>query len=275
MMPAGRRSAILSRMPPLHIALATSCLKLPLRESLRAAASFSAGAVQFDARDEVRPGELTETGRRQLLHALAELGLSIASLAFPTRRSFYDEEQLDARVAAVKRALDHAWQLRARVVTLRIGKIPADKESKPYRLLFDVVSDLARHGNQVGATLAVTPSHDSPQALSEFLEAVKSGPIGIDFDPAVFVMSGHNPAEALRALHAYVLHFTARDAIRDIDAGGLETALGRGEVDWIELLPLLDEINYTGWVTVNRTQGDDRAGDAARAIQYLKNVLFT
>jgi sugar phosphate isomerase/epimerase len=262
-------------MPPLRIALATTCLKLPLRESLRAAASLAAQAVQFDARDEVRPGELTETGRRQLLHALDELGLSIASLAFPTRRSFYDEEQLDARVSAVKRALDHAWQLRARVLTVRIGKIPEDRESKPYRLLFDVVSDLARHGNQVGATLAVTPSHDSPQALNEFLGAIKTGPIGIDFDPAVFVMAGHNAAEALRALHTYVLHFTARDAIRDIDAGGLETALGRGEVDWIEILPLLDEINYAGWVTVNRTQGDDRAGDAARAIQYLKNVMFT
>jgi sugar phosphate isomerase/epimerase len=79
----------------------------------------------------------------------------------------------------------------------------------------------------------------------------------------------------LRTLHSLILHLTARDAIRDIDAGGLETALGRGEVEWVELLPLLDEINYSGWVTVNRTQGDDRAGDAARAIQYLKNVLLT
>lgn len=262
-------------MPPLRLAIATNCLKLPLRESLRAAANLGAKGVQFDARQEIKPGELTETGRRQLLHGLDELGLSIGSLAFPMRRSFYDEEQLDGRVTAAKRALDHAWQLRARVVTARIGKIPADKESKPYRLLFDVLSDLARYGNQVGATLAITPSHDSPEALRDLIVSIKTGPLGIDFDPAVFVMSGHNPAEAFRLLHSYVVHFTARDAIRDIDAGGLETALGRGEVEWIELLPLLDEVGYSGWVTVNRTQGDDRAGDAARAIQYLKNVLFT
>ncbi|MGE5192602.1 MAG: sugar phosphate isomerase/epimerase family protein [Deltaproteobacteria bacterium] len=248
---------------------------MPLKEALRAAANLEAGGVQFDARDELRPGELTDTGRRQLLHGLGELGLSVASLAFPTRRSFYDEEQLDARVAAAKRGMDLAWQLRARVMTARIGKVPPDKESKPYRLLLDVLGDLARHGNQVGATLAITPSHDSPQALSELIGSIKTGPLGIDFDPAVFVMSGHNPAEALRGLHSLVVHFTARDAIRDADGGGLETALGRGEVDWIELLLLLDEINYPGWVTVTRTQGDDRAGDAARAIQYMKNVLLT
>jgi sugar phosphate isomerase/epimerase len=261
-------------MPPLKIALATRCLNLPLKESLRAAASLGARGVQFDAREELRPGDLTETGRRQLLHGLAELGLAVASLVFPVRRSLYDEEQLDGRVAALKRVLDNAWQLRAPVVTARIGKIPADKESKSYRLLFDVLNDLARHGNQVGSTLAITPTHDSPQVLAELIESVKSGPLGIDFDPAVFVMSGHKPAETFRALHPWVNHVTARDAIRDVDAGGVETALGRGEVDWVEFLPLLDEIEYAGWVTVNRTQGEDRAQDVARGVQYLKNVLL-
>ncbi|MBI3861255.1 MAG: sugar phosphate isomerase/epimerase [Planctomycetia bacterium] len=231
--------------------------------------------MQFDARSEIKPGELTETGRRQLLHSLSERGLTVASLTFPTRHSFYEEEGLDARVAAAKRALDLAWQLSARVVTARVGKIPADQESRNYRILFDVLGDLARHSNQVGATLAITPTHDSPAALGELLGSIKSGPLAIDFDPAVFVMSGHNPADACRRLHAAILHFTARDAIRDIDAGGLEVAIGRGEVEWVEVLPLLDEIGYSGWVTVDRTQGDDRAGDVARGVQYLKNVLLT
>jgi sugar phosphate isomerase/epimerase len=261
-------------MPPLKIAVATRCLNLPLKNSLRVAADFGVQGVQFDAREELRTGELTETGRRQLLHALGELGLSVAALAFPMRRSLYDEEQLDGRVAAIKRVMEYAWQLRSRVVAARIGKIPPERESKSYRLLFDVLTDLARHGNQVGSTLAITPTHDSPAALAELIQSVKSGPLGIDFDPAVFVMSGHKPVEALRTLHPWAIHVTARDAIRDVDAGGVETALGRGEVDWVEFLPLLDEIEYTGWVTVIRSQGEDRANDVARGVQYLKNVLL-
>lgn len=261
-------------MLPLKIAVATRPLNLPLKASLRAAAGLNASGIQFDAREELRPGELTETGRRQLLHALDELGLSIASLAFPTRRSFYDQEQLDARVDALKRVMEHAWQLRSHVVTARIGKVPADKESPAYRLLVDVLSDLAHHGNQIGATLAITPTHDSPEALAELIDSIKTGPLGIDFDPAVFVMAGHNPADALRALHGIVIHCTARDAIRDVDAGGLEVALGRGEVEWVEILPLLDEIEYRGWITVNRTQGSDRAGDISRGVQYLKNLTL-
>ena len=60
-----------------------------------------------------------------------------------------------------------------------------------------------------------------------------------------------------------------------VDAGGLEVALGRGEVEWIEILPLLDEVAYAGWVTVVRTQGDDRGGDVARGVKYLSNVMFS
>src|SRR5262249_32824148 len=100
---------ILSLMSPLKIAVATRCLNVPLKESLRSAARFGATGVQLDAREEIRPGMLTDTGRRQLQHTLGELGLSIASLAFPTRRSFYDEEQLDARVAAAKQVMELAW----------------------------------------------------------------------------------------------------------------------------------------------------------------------
>lgn len=259
-------------MHNLRIALATRCLNLPLRQSLRGAAEFGAAGVQFDVRDELRGVDLTETGRRQLLHALSEIGLAVASVTFPTRRGFTDETELDARIAATRSAMEFAWQLRSTVLTLRLGRIPTEKDSKEYRLLHDVVSDLARHGNQVGVTLAVTPMHDAPEALRDFVGSISTGLVGIDFDPAAFLLGGHKPEAAFRLLYQSIVHFTARDAVRDIDGGGVEVPVGRGEVEWIELLPLLAEIAYSGWVTVVRTQGDDKRGDVARAVQYLKNV---
>jgi sugar phosphate isomerase/epimerase len=259
-------------MHNLRLAVATRCLKLPLRESLRAAADCGAAGVQFDLRDELRPAELTDTGRRQLAHALGELGLKVASATFPTRRSFADQQELDARVAATRAAMEFAWSLRATTLSVRLGKLPSEKESPEYRLLHEVVSDLARHGNHVGVTLAVHPVHDAPDSLREFCGSVQSGFVGVDFDPAAFVIGGHKPADAFRQLHQSIVHFTARDSIRDAGGGGLEVPLGRGEIEWVELLPLLDEIAYPGWVTVARTQGADQRGDVARGVEYLKNV---
>src|SRR5262245_17034108 len=152
-------------MSPLKIAVATRCLGLPLQGSLRAAASFGAVGVQLDARDELKPGELSETGRRQFLHQFDELGLAVASLTFPTRHALYEQQHLDARLAAIRQTMQFAWQLRAQVVTVRTGRVPADKDALEYRLLVDVLADLARHGNQVGVTLALSPARDSPQAL--------------------------------------------------------------------------------------------------------------
>ena len=84
-------------------------------------------------------------------------------------------------------------------------------------------------------------------------------------------------AEAFRLLHPYVIHFTARDAIRDVDAGGLETALGRAVKSIGSNSCHCQAKSPTpGWVTVNRTQGEDRrACDAARAISFLNNLLLT
>lgn len=259
-------------MHHLRLALATRCLQLPLKKSLRAAAECGAAGIQFDIRDELRAAELSETGRRQLLHQIGELTLRVTSTTFPTRRTLIDQEQLDGRIAAIRAAMDFSWQLRAPVMTIRIGRIPTDKESQDYRLLHDVVSDLVRHGNQVGVTLAVTPMHDAPTSLAEFLATITTGPVGVDFDPAAFVMGGHKPEAAFRTLYQHIVHFTARDALRDIDGGGIEVPLGRGEVEWVELLALLEEIVYPGWVTVVRTQGDDKPGDVARAVQYLKTA---
>lgn len=63
-----------------------------------------------------------------------------------------------------------------------------------------------------------------------------------------------------------------RDAIREGDGASTEVPLGRGEVPWQELLAVIYELNYRGWFCVDRTQGEDRAGDAARAVQYLRSL---
>ncbi len=259
-------------MLPARIAVATRCFRQPLRQSLETARQIGARAVQFDARNELKPSELSGTGRRQFLHELADLDLAVASLWFPTRRPYYDLDQLEARVAATKAAMQFAYQLKASIVTARVGRIPDDPESEDYQVLCAVLNDLARYGNRVGATLAITPGNESPETLSRLIENVTEGPIGINCDPAVFVMSGHDPAEALRALHELILHVQVRDALRDVDGGGLEVPVGRGEVQWDEFLAVIDEAAFHGWLTVERTTGDDKLNDVARAIEYLNRL---
>lgn len=259
-------------MEPLRRAVACHCLPQPIRRAIHAAVELGATGIQFNTRQDIRPTDLSDSGRRQLLHDLEIEGLTVSSLAFPTRRSLYDPEQIEARVSGLKQTLEFAYQLRVPLVVARVGAIPSDKESAEFKLLLDVLNDIARYSNRVGATLAITPTRDSAADLKDLISRVTEGHVGVNFDPAVFAMSGRDAVAAYRELHQHVLHVTARDGVRDIDGSGQEVTLGRGEVDWPELIALLTEAEYRGWLTVDRTHSDDATRDAERALTYLRNV---
>ena len=259
-------------MLPVQVAVATRSFNQPIKRAVQTAREVGAQGIGLDARNELKPSELSETGRRQFLHLLEENGLSVALLTFPLTRPLYDPEGLDARLDALKAAMQFAFALRAKVVAARVGRIPAEVDSEDYRTLWEVTGELARYGNRVGVALAVTPMNDSPQALAAFLRSVTAGPMGLNLDPAALVMAGQDPAEAVRELHDLVAHVQVRDAVRDVDGSGTEVPVGRGEVDWDELLAVLEEARYRQWFTIERTQGDDKIGDSARAVQFLKQV---
>jgi sugar phosphate isomerase/epimerase len=261
-------------MQLLRFAVATVNFAQPLREALKTAVETGAQGIQLALHKELRPDELTDTARRQFLHYLDELSLKISSLHLPMRRELTDMDRIDERLAEIRKMLEFAWSLKVPHVTLRIGRIPTDAESKEYETLRQVLNDLARHSNHVGSTLCLIPTNDSPESMLQMLTAVTAGPMGVDFDPAGFVTAGQNPIKALRVLHAHVLHVQGRDGLRDIDGSGLETPLGRGQVEWDELMALLLEIPYRGWITINRTQGDHRIIQSADAIKYLTEIGY-
>ena len=60
------------------------------------------------------------------------------------------------------------------------------------------------------------------------------------------------------------------DGVRDPGRRrGIETSLGRGSVDFPELLGALQERDYRGYLSIERDGSDDPAVEIAQAVQYL------
>lgn len=260
-------------MRQFRLAVATRCFQKSFAESLGLAVDLGVKGLQVDVRNELRSEGLTETGRRDFMHQISERNLTISGAVFPLRHPLYEIEQIDGRVAAIREAMKFAYSIKATTLCLRAGAIPTDADSKERKLLVEVMCDLARYANHVGTSLAITPTSDSAESLKTLLEEVKTGPIGVDFDPAHYAISGQPVAESLRTLHNLVMHVQLRDGIRGID-GGEEVAVGRGTVDWIEVLALLGEMDYQGWLTSIRTQGQDRLRDLRRGIETVRQILI-
>ena len=270
-------SHFLSRIclaPMLKIAAATFPFGKNIRKSIRAVAATGATGVQFDARYELTTSELSSTGRRQLMHYLKEVGLSLASLQFPLRRAIYAQEKLDARLDIIRGAMTFAGLLNSTALTMHIGQLP-EENSAEGKLLLEILQDLATHGNHVGTTLTLTPMGEEPSRLLDYLRRVKTGPLGVNFDPAAYSMSGINSSDAFRELHEFVTQVRGRDGVRDLAGQGVETEFGRGAVDWNELVALIEESRMPGWICVDRTAGEQRGDDIARAVRYLTTIGFS
>ena len=259
-------------MYPFRLACATRCFLQPIAESIRSAAELKVQGLQFDIRNELKASELTPTGCRDFLHRIDEHGLKVAGAVFPLNFPLYEPDRVDVRVAAIRDALKFAYAIGAPTLCIRVGQVPEDATSKTRELLVEVLCDLARHANHIGTALAISPTNDSATTLLSLMDEVKTGPIGIDFDPAQFVMTGRPVAESLRTLHNFVMHLQLRDGSSGID-GGQEEPVGQGNVDWVEILALLGETGYRGWMTSIRTQGMDRGLEMARGVKLVQRIL--
>jgi sugar phosphate isomerase/epimerase len=203
---------------------------------------------------------------------LGERDMKVASTTFPLRRPLYDPAHIEGRVDAVKEGMRLAARLKCRVLTLRIGRTPDESAKDDVVRLLGSLNDLARLGSHLGITVAVTTSGDSPETLRKLVQSVADGLVAIDLDPAGCVSAQLNPVDVLKVLHSHIVHVQARDAVRDLETGGREVPLGRGETPWDEVIAILADARYDGWMTVRRTSGNDIPGDLARGVAYLRNV---
>jgi sugar phosphate isomerase/epimerase len=111
--------------------------------------------------------------------------------------------------------------------------------------------------------------------LEELLKQLPHAAVGVDFDPAELLLYGHSPVDTMRAIASRVSHFRARDGVRDLALGrGVEVQLGRGSVDFPQLLGMLEEQAYAGYLTVERRESSGNAlVECGQALEYLSNLF--
>lgn len=257
-------------MPAFRIAVATRHLTGDLRDKLLAASRLGATGVLLDLRDELLPADWTESAVRDFVRAGRELGLSIAGATIPLRRSLYDLDELDRRVAAVTGALRFAAQLGCPTLSFRCGRIPADAESEDSKTLRGVLSDLARLGLHVGVTPCLLPVWDNAEAILGLLQSITTGQCQVDFDPGQFAMTAVPVVPSLRTLHEWIGHVQLRDGVKQIDGQGQEVTVGQGDVNWLELLATLSEMNYRGWLTAVRQPVPEYPAELSRALGIVQ-----
>lgn len=264
---------LVKTVPILKVGIQTVSLRQPLRQALATASRLGADGVAIDARTELPPAQMTQTGLRQFRKLLADLNLSVSAITFMTRRGYEVADELERRVAATQTAMKFAHELGTDVVINRIGHVPSDESDPRFARMVEVLSALGAYGERVGARLTAQTGTESGAQLAKLLAALPTQTVGVDLHPSALIHHGFDPAEAVEALGPHIVHVHACDAVRDLGRGqAIDVELGRGTADLPGLLGRLEEYNYRGWVTIERHNAPEPVAEVANAVAYLRSI---
>lgn len=206
----------------------------------------------------------------------------------PTVRSTVGLLPLESRaerVAELHEIIDFASQLKVAAVGLHLGFVPHDTSDAGYEPLVEVTRDVCDYALGNDQAIHLETGQEPAGVLLDFLSEVNRSNLFVNFDPANMILYGcGEPLEALAEIGHYVHSVHCKDAKwsdRPGETWGTEVPLGEGAVDWSGFLQILDDIGYTGPLTIEREIPQDperqlaEIGHAARMLTQLKTHHLT
>jgi sugar phosphate isomerase/epimerase len=260
-------------MNRLRIGIRLESLALPLRKGLQEVERLGVSGIQVDAAGDLAPAALGQTGRREFRHLLRSYNLELTALGCPLRRGLDVAERQDERIDHVKKVMSLSFDLGPRVVVVQAGGVPDDAKHTAGTLLTEALLALAQYGDRVGVRLALETGLESGETFAQFLKGFDTGALGVNCDPANLLMHDFDPVASTRALAGRILHVHAKDARKSsASRSAQEVPLGHGDIDWMEYLGVLEEVEYRGWLTIERESGSNRLADVGAGIALLRRL---
>ncbi len=188
------------------------------------------------------------------------------------------------RLQEMKEISDFTKLLGCDTVALHIGFVPEDHAGEDYQDLLATTRDLLDYVAGNGQQLNLETGQETADHLLQFITDVKRDNLFINFDPANMILYGTgDPIEALKKVGRYVRSVHCKDGTwaadgkRGIDWGA-EVPLGEGDVGMETYLRTLNEIGYTGPLTIEREIPEDperQKTDIGHAVQLLTELKST
>lgn len=259
--------------------------------AVKKAAEVGAQGIQvYATRGEMAPENMNAQRIADFKALVADNGLVISALCGDLGGGFGNKEENPGKVERSKKILDLAKELGTNVVTTHIGVVPTDSSIDRYKVMQEACFELSRYADEIGAHFAIETGPETSAVLKCFLDSLGSTGVGVNLDPANLVMvTGDDPAGAVYNLQKYIVHTHAKDGkqlyykdpeiiyglVKDSLVTGpsfLEVPLGEGQVPWEKYLNALEDIDYKGFLTIEREVGDDPAKDIRSAVEFLKKL---
>jgi sugar phosphate isomerase/epimerase len=181
------------------------------------------------------------------------------------------------RLAVLKKGADFAAELDVPSITTHVGFIPENPNDPNYLGTLAALKELTTYCDHLGIEFWFETGQETPVTLLRIIDDIGRDNVGINLDPANLLMYGKaNPVDALDIFGTYVHGVHAKDGEYPTDGRklGVEKPLGKGRVNFPELVAKLQALDYAGALTIEREiHGPQQALDIKAGKAFLEALL--
>ncbi len=182
-----------------------------------------------------------------------------------------------ARIHALKLASDVGRACAIQAVHTHCGFIPEDPNDPLYAQAVAAIREVANYCKNNGQTFLMETGQESPITVVRAIEDAAAGNIGVNLDTANLILYGKGePVGALDVLGSYVRGLHAKDGLYPTDPKklGKEVAIGKGKVNFPEVLRSLHRLAYAGPITIEREiSGPQQEADIRASKSFLERLI--
>ena len=278
------------------IGVIVDSFRTDIKTAIKSAAAIGADGIQMYAtRGAYSPEALDSAARRELLDFVKSNGLRFSALCGDLGHGFGNAELNPGLIEKSKRILDMSLDMGCGIVTTHIGVVPADQSHERFKVMQAACYELAEYADSIGARFAVETGPETSAVLKMFLDSLGgTRGVGVNLDPANLVMvTGDDPVQAVYNLKDYIVHTHAKDGVLlkhgnpefiygvvhpvPEEYHGVrffeEKPLGDGSVPFPAYMAALEDIGYTGFLTIERECGATPEADIRKAVRTLSEIM--
>ena len=176
----------------------------------------------------------------------------------------------------VQATVELSAKLGLKVVTFHAGFLPHDQKDPTFEKLLGRIRQIAKCFAGKGITVSCETGQETAPALKAFLEHLNEPNVAVNFDPANMLLYGSgDPVEGLRTVGKWVKGVHVKDAVPTKTPGtwGDEVVVGTGKVDWPAFFKTLADINFDGWLCLEREAGAQRVEDLRAGSEFAQKTI--
>ena len=282
-------------MSDLKIAVMLDSFRIDRYVAMQKAVAMGVPGIHISASGDWDARTMAPAARQELVRHVSSLGLEISAVScWGGDVDLTEEENWAENIEWGKRVLELAADLECGIWQAHVGIMAEDISDPGWGRMVEAMGELAQHGEQVGACLAIETGPEPPYVLRRLITEVGSKAIRINWDPANMIIwpalfcqklgesysrekwiEKFQPNEGAKALADVIVHTHAKDALVHPDGKEQEVPLGDGWVDWPRYIANLVDSGYDGYFAIEREVGDNPEVDIQKAVEFLQSYSST